>query len=113
MDNKQLIRAYYEMWNSYDFTKADKLLDDDIRFRGSLDIVANGIEGFKEYAEMLITAFPNLYHAVEIEVHENNTAATYVRYTGTHKGPLLGYEPTENRINYSGASFFHKQLSKA
>lgn len=107
MENKQLVRAYYEMWNDHDFSKADKLLDPDVRFRGSLDIVANGIDGFKEYAEMLIKAFPNLYHAVEIEVHENNAAAAYVTYSGTHEGPLLGYEPTGNRISYSGASFFH------
>jgi predicted ester cyclase len=40
-------------------------------------------------------------------VHENNAAAAYVTYSGTHEGPLLGYEPTGNRISYSGASFFH------
>ncbi|MGB6018856.1 MAG: ester cyclase [Sulfurimonadaceae bacterium] len=112
MENKQLIRAYYEMWNSQDFSKADILLDDDIRFRGSLDIVANGIEGFKEYAEMIIKAFPNLYHAVEMEVHENNMAAVYVTYSGTHEGPLLGYEATGNRISYSGAAFFHFKNGK-
>lgn len=131
MDNKQLIRGYYDMWNNRDFEQAEKFLDEDIRFRGSLDIVANGIEGFKEYAKLIITAFPNLYHAIEMEVHEKNLAAVYVTYSGTHEGELLGYEPTGNRISYSGAAFFqfknekiasinvlgdlnslHKQLSK-
>lgn len=131
MDNKQLIRGYYDMWNNRDFEQAEKFLDEDIRFRGSLDIVANGIEGFKEYTKLIITAFPNLYHAIEMEVHEKNLAAVYVTYSGTHEGELLGYEPTGNRISYSGAAFFqfknekiasinvlgdlnslHKQLSK-
>lgn len=107
MDNKALIHAYYEMWNSREFSAADLLLDPDIRFRGSLDITANGIEGFKEYGEMLIHAFPNLYHAIEIAVHEENRAAVYVTYTGTHEGRLFHYEPTGNRICYAGASFFH------
>jgi steroid delta-isomerase-like uncharacterized protein len=106
MDNKQLISEYYSMWNSRDFSKAEKLLDPDVRFRGSLDIVANGIEGFKEYAQMLFNAFPNLYHAVEIVVSEGNLASAYVTYSGSHEGKLLNYEPTHKRISYSGASFF-------
>ncbi len=112
MTNKELLRAYYDMWNSQNFEKADTLLKEDIRFRGSLDIVANGIEGFKEYAQMIIAAFPNLYHAVEIEVFENDTAAVYVTYSGTHEGKLLGYEATGNRISYSGAAFFRFHNSK-
>ncbi len=112
MNNKELIREYYEMWNSQDFSKADTLLDPDVRFRGSLDITANGIEGFKEYANMLMTAFPNLYHAVEITVQENDLGAVYVTYTGTHKGPIFNYAPTGNRICYSGASFFQFRGNK-
>ena len=112
MDNKDLLSAYYEMWNDHDFSKADRLLDPDVRFHGSLDIVANGIEGFKEYAAILMAAFPNLYHAVEITVHENDRAAAYVTYTGTHEGPLFNYKPSGNRICYSGASFFHFRNGK-
>lgn len=112
MDNKQLVRAYYEMWNSHDFDAADAILDADVRFRGSLDIVANGIEGFKEYGRMIIKAFPNLYHATEIEVHENNLAAVYVTYSGTHEGKLFGYEATGKRISYSGSSFFYFKNGK-
>lgn len=112
MTNKELIQAYYAMWNDKDFDKAERLLDKDIRFRGSLDIVANGIEGFKEYAAMLMKAFPNLYHAVEMAVHENDMAATYVTYTGTHEGPVFHYQPTGNRIHYSGASFFQFRNGK-
>lgn len=112
MENKQLVRAYYDMWNNHDFESAETILDKDVRFRGSLDIVANGIEGFKEYGQMIIKAFPNLYHAIEMEVHENNLAAVYVTYSGTHEGKLLGYEPTGNRISYSGAAFFHFKNAK-
>ena len=112
MTNKELINKYYEMWNAQEFDKADKLLDTDIRFRGSLDITANGLEGFKDYAKMITTAFPSLYHAVEMSVVENNTAAVYVTYTGRHEGKLLDYEPTGNRISYSGAAFFHFKNEK-
>jgi predicted ester cyclase len=112
MTNKELIKAYYEMWNEKDFDKADLICDRDIRFRGSLDITANGIDGFKEYAQMISLAFPNLYHAVEMSVYENNSVATYVTYTGTHEGQLFDYAPTGKRICYSGASFFHIKNAK-
>jgi steroid delta-isomerase-like uncharacterized protein len=112
MDNKQLVSEYYAMWNSHDFSKAEELLENDVRFRGSLDIVANGIEGFKDYAAMLIEAFPNLYHAVELVVSEGNLSSAYVTYSGTHAGKLLNYEPTKKRISYSGASFFHFKNGK-
>jgi steroid delta-isomerase-like uncharacterized protein len=112
MENRELVHAYYDMWNNKDFSKADKLLDPDIRFRGSLDITANGIEEFKEYAELLFHAFPNLYHAVEMLVCEGESAAAYVTYTGTHLGPLFEYEASGNRICYAGASFFRFRNGK-
>jgi len=112
MEPKQLLERYYAMWNEKDFSKADELLDPDIRFRGSLGIEANGLEGFKDYAAMLTKAFPALYHAVEITVFENDKAAAYVTYTGKHEGEIFGYKPSGNRISFSGASFFHFRNGK-
>lgn len=94
------------MWNSHDFSKAANIFSENLRFRGSVGVVTEGIEEFKEYVNMIITAFPNLYHATEIVIEEGVQVAVYVTYTGTHKGKLFEYEPTDNRINYSGASFF-------
>ena len=100
------------MWNSKDFDMADEICSEDIRFRGSLDITANGIDGFKDYAQMITKAFPNMYHAVEMLVHEGNTLAAYVTYSGTHEGEIFNYAPTHKRISYSGASFFQVKDSK-
>ncbi len=80
--------------------------------RESLDIVANGIEEFKEYTKLISTAFPHIYRSVEMEVHEKNLAAVYVTYSGTHEVELLEYETTGNRISYSGAAFFHFKNEK-
>jgi predicted ester cyclase len=112
MTNRELVAAYYKMWNEKNFDKADQLCDKDIRFRGSLDITANGLDGFKEYADMITKAFPNLYHAVAMAVFEHDMAAVYVTYTGTHEGKIFDYEPTGKRICYSGASFIHMKDGK-
>lgn len=104
--NKNLVAKYYEMWNSHDFSKAEKIFSENLRFRGSLGIDTVGIDEFREYADMILTAFPNLYHATEIVVEEGPQVAVYVTYSGTHKGKLYEFEATGNRISYSGASFF-------
>ncbi|DAB28859.1 MAG: hypothetical protein A2513_09805 [Sulfurimonas sp. RIFOXYD12_FULL_33_39] len=106
MTNKALVAKYYEMWNSQKFDVANIIFSDDIHFHGSIGIETVGIEQFKGYANTILGAFPNLYHAVEIVVAEDSLVAVYVTYSGTHKGKLFEYEPTNNRINYSGASFF-------
>lgn len=112
MTNKELVTAYYQMWNDKNFDKADLLLDKDIRFRGSVDITANGIDGFKDYAKMLTEAFPNMYHAIEMSVYEGNMAAIYITYSGTHDGEIFNFPATHKRICYSGASFIHIRDSK-
>lgn len=112
MTNRELIEKYYQMWNSKDFDIADEICDKDLRFRGSLDITANGIDGFKEYAQLRTRAFPNMYHAVEMSVYEGNMVALYITYSGTHKGEIFDYPPTNKRISYSGAAFFHIKDSK-
>jgi steroid delta-isomerase-like uncharacterized protein len=110
--NKDLITKYYEMWNKKDFDKADQFLDENISFRGSLDITAHGLTEFKEYAKMLTSVFDDLYHAVEITVIENSLAAVYVTYTGKHVGKIQEFEATGNRFNYSGAAFFQFRNGK-
>lgn len=112
LTNKELISKYYEMWNKKTFDMADEILDENISFRGSLDIATHGIAEFKEYAQMLTEAFGDLYHAVEITVIENAMAAVYVTYTGKHVGKIQEFEATGNRFNYSGAAFFQFRNSK-
>ena len=105
INNKNLVSKYYEMWNSHDFSKAANIFSENLRFHGSLGTDTVGIDEFKEYADMILAAIPNLYHATEIVIEEGPQVAVYVTYSGTHKGKLYEYEATDNRISYSGASF--------
>ncbi len=104
--NRDLVSRYYDMWNSHEFDMAENIFSEELRFHGSLDIDTVGINEFKEYANTILVAFPNLYHAPEIIVSSDPQVAVYVTYSGTHKGKLFDYEATNNRISYSGASFF-------
>lgn len=106
MTNKNIVTKYYEMWNTQNFDRAEEIFDRGMHFRGSIGIDTVGIEQFKDYANTILTAFSNLYHATEIIIGEDSQVAVYVSYIGTHSGKLFDYEPTGNKINYSGASFF-------
>lgn len=103
---KALVQKYYDMWNDGDFEKADTFMHTDIKFRGSLGFDIDGVDAFKEYAKMIIQAFPDLYHVPEEVVCEDDKAATYVLYAGTHKGKLFNLEATGERFRYNGAAFF-------
>ena len=110
---RQLIEEYYEvLWNDKKLECANQFLHSTINFRGSLGMRVEGINGFCDYAKMLFGAFPNLYHVIEDVVIEGDKAAARVVYTGTHSGKLFGFEPTGNRIRYSGACFFKFENDK-
>ncbi|WP_041956419.1 ester cyclase [Sulfurospirillum arsenophilum] len=110
---RQLIEEYYEvLWNEKKLDQAHKFLDPSLNFRGSLGMRVDSINGFCDYAKMLFSAFPNLYHVIEDIVIEGDKAAVRLVYTATHSGKLFGFEPTGNRIRYSGACFFKFENEK-
>ncbi len=111
--NKEIVISYYEnLWNNQDKSYIDKLLDDNVVFRGSLNVETHGKVEFEKYFDMIISAIPNLYHAVETMLAEGNAVSARAVYNGTHKGKLMEYEATNNKIRYHGASFFKIENDK-
>lgn len=105
--NKELIRRYYdEMWNPWNFAKADELLADDIVFRGSLGTETRGRAQFCDYMCSVQLAFPDFHNTIEELVAEEDRVVARLRYTGSHCGAIFGVPPTGNAISYSGAAFF-------
>ena len=104
---RQLIEEYYEvLWNEQKLDQTHTFLHPTINFRGSLGMRVEGINAFCDYAKMLFGAFSNLYHVIEDVIVDGDKVAVRLVYTGKHTGKLFGFEPTGNRIRYSGASFF-------
>lgn len=110
---KEIVKSYYEnLWNKKDKKYIDKLLDDNVIFRGSLGVEAKGKKEFEEYFDMILSAIPNLYHGVELLVEEGNNVVARAIYNGTHEGKLFEFEATHKRIRYNGASFFRIEGEK-
>ena len=107
LTNKELVKLYYtELWNKQNKDYIDILFDDNITFHGSLDISVVGKEKFKEYMDTILTGIPNLFHSILTMVCEGDTIAVRALYNGRHTGKLFDYEASNNKIVYSGASFF-------
>jgi steroid delta-isomerase-like uncharacterized protein len=105
--NSSLVRRYYdEMWNTWNFALADELLTEDICFRGSLGAEMKGRPAFCQYMLRVQSAFPDFHNEIEQLVTEGDQVVVRLKYTGTHRGEILGIQPSGKTIGYAGAAFF-------
>jgi steroid delta-isomerase-like uncharacterized protein len=61
-----------------------------------------GPEGVKELVELYRSAFPDLHTAIEDIVAEGDKVAYRWTAVGTHRGELLGVQPSNNRVELTG-----------
>ena len=105
--NKILIRRFFEeMWNPWNFDKADELLEPDIKFRGTLGPELHGRDEFRAYMRKVQAAFPDFHNSILEITAEHDRVVARTFYRGTHRGEIFGIAPTGKSIAYSGAAFF-------
>ncbi|MGA8220351.1 MAG: ester cyclase [Candidatus Acidiferrales bacterium] len=105
--NKNLIRRFFdEMWNPWNFTKADELLSTDIKFRGTLGPELKGRDAFRAYMRQVQAAFPDFHNSILEMTAESDRVVARTFYRGTHRGEIFGLAPTGKAISYAGAAFF-------
>jgi steroid delta-isomerase-like uncharacterized protein len=115
--HRVLIRRYYdELWNSWNFSLAHELLNDEIVFRGSLGVAVQGLSAFLDYMRLVQAAFPDFHNTVEETLTESDRVFARLTYRGSHRGELFGISPTGRRITYAGAAVFtirEKKIERA
>jgi steroid delta-isomerase-like uncharacterized protein len=111
--NKSLICSYYEeMWNSWNFDAATKLLAEDITFRGSLGDVMKGRDAFCGYMLKVREAFPDFHNTIEHLIADGDTVAARLTYSGTHRGEIFGVAATGKKVAYAGVAIFRIAAGK-
>lgn len=106
--NEAIVRRFYdELWNRWQLEVADEIVAETIEFRGSLGKSIRGREDFKAYVEALQRAFPDWRNTIDEIMAVGDRCCTRMTWTGTHRGPFDGIEPTGARVEYCGAAFFH------
>jgi steroid delta-isomerase-like uncharacterized protein len=105
--NNNLIRRFFdEMWNPWNFAKADELLAPDITFQGTLGPELKGREAFRAYMRKVQAAFPDFHNTILEMTAENDRVVARTFYRGTHRGEIFGIAPTGKAVSYAGAAFF-------
>lgn len=105
--NKNIIRRFFdEMWNPWNFAKADELLAEDIVFRGTLGSELKGRDAFRGYMRKVQAAFPDFHNSILQMTAEEDRVVARTMYRGMHRGEIFGVAPTGKEITYAGAAFF-------
>jgi steroid delta-isomerase-like uncharacterized protein len=99
-------RFYARAWNLWDDAVVPQILAEDFTFRGSLGDEVHGRDGWRAYRAKVRAAVPDFHNEVVDLVCEGDRAAARLRYTGHHRGVLLGVHGTGAVVDYAGAAFF-------
>lgn len=99
-------RFYADVWNRWDDAALGDLLDEEFVFRGSLGDEVRGRDGFRGYRDKIRSGFPDFHNEIVELVTEGERAAARLRYSGHHRGAILGVAASGALITYDGAAFF-------
>jgi predicted ester cyclase len=111
-DNKEMVRRYFEEGlNNVDMTVIqDSLASEYIGYWATGEAVK------RNEAEAVIKstnkAFPDLHYTIETIVSDEDFVSTRVRVTATHKGEIMGIQPTGRVYTWEEAIFSRLQNGK-
>jgi steroid delta-isomerase-like uncharacterized protein len=104
---RALVQRFYEqLWNAWDDDAVDHTLAEDFSFRGTLGTETIGRDEWRSYRDTIRRGAPDFTNEIVDLVLDGDRAAARMRYTGTHRGPLLGLAGTGIAFTYDGAAFF-------
>jgi len=105
--NKALVRRVIdEVWSQGKLAAVDELYAADFvshqhsHTAGRQDI--RGLEALKTFVREFREAFPDFHDIIEDQVAEGDKVVTRFTSVGTHRGPLMGLEPTNKQVRWSG-----------
>ena len=92
--NKAVVQSFVEAWNSRDFDRFDALMAGDaVLHVGDLELSCSP-DGTRAIAEEWTTAFPDWRFELLGLVAEGDRVVAHMPYSGTHRLPIAGVEPT-------------------
>ena len=101
---KDVVRRFVEeVMNGGDLEAADELVaPDHINHDPTAPAVSPGPKGVKELIGIYRAAFPDIRFETGEMICEGDTVAHRWTFTGTHKGEMMGVEPTGRRVEVAG-----------
>jgi steroid delta-isomerase-like uncharacterized protein len=102
-DNKALVRRFIEeLFNQKNVAVIDELIDASYLDHTPGTALPPGPEGYRQFASLFLTAFPDSHIAVEDQIAERDKVVSRYTSQGTHKGDFMGIAPTGKSITITG-----------
>lgn len=102
-NNASVVRQFVdEILNGGDFDGAGRLMWEDVVQHVLFPGQAPGLSGFQDMMRDARVAFPDIRWSVEEQLTEGERVLTRFVWTGTHRGPFLGLDPTGRRVTVWG-----------
>ncbi len=106
MLHEQVKKFYEVLWNTHNKDMIPTVLHSDLTFRGSLGQEKRGHDGFAEYMDMVHQALAEYQCVIEALVVEDCKAFARMTFSGIHRQHFMGFEPTGQRVSWSGCALF-------
>jgi steroid delta-isomerase-like uncharacterized protein len=105
-DNKAVVRRLFEdFWNHRERALADEIFAQSyVHHDPNTPEFGKGPESQQQVFDLYTTAFPDSRFTVEQMIAEGDTVVSRWTVRGTHKGDLLGNEPTGKQITLTGTN---------
>jgi steroid delta-isomerase-like uncharacterized protein len=101
--NNSSRRIFEEVWNEKKLSVIDELIAADyVHHDPQSPDVQRGMEGYKQFVNFYLSAFPDLRFTIDDEIEEENTVVTRWTVTGTHQGDMPGLPRTGKPILLTG-----------
>ncbi len=111
--NKAIVQRFVgEAFNAKNLSIGDEMLAGDVVFHTTGGDALVGIESWKQYATIFVTAFPDLDFAVEDAIAEGDKVVLRWMGTGTHKGKLRNLLPTNKTVRFQGIAIYRIEEGK-
>jgi predicted ester cyclase len=103
-ENKEVVRRFVEeVINGGDLDAADRLIaPDHVNHDPTAPEVPPGPRSIKRLIGMYRFAFPDIRFETGEMIGEGDTVAHRWTFTGTHRGEIMGVEPTGRRVEVAG-----------
>ena len=103
-NNKTLYRRIVkEVWNSGKLELVDEFIDINCVFH-TFEKDLKGPAQFRQYAEELFAAFPDIHFTIEDLIGERDKVVSHWTLTVTQRGEFLGIPATNKKIKFQGAT---------
>jgi steroid delta-isomerase-like uncharacterized protein len=102
-ESKAIVRFWMEeCYNQGNLAVADELVAPDYVNHSAPLGQAPGLEGEKQYAAMIRSAYPDFCMTIEDQIAEGDKVVTRYTGRGTHQGEFMGIPPTGKQITVTG-----------